>query len=138
MPTADRTTITLVLAATAAAVVFAGTYAFAASLGTGTGGLGAGNTVVAACGTGTTFAYTFEYYPGTASYDVDGIDLSHIPAGCLNKSLSATFYDSGDNAVGSEIRATLPTSGTTESISVTPSSNTIDAAQVSGVSVVVS
>jgi hypothetical protein len=138
MPTAARPTTKPVLAAVAAAVVFAGTYGFAASLGISQSGLGAGNNVVAACGTGTTFAYTTAYYPGTDHYDVNGIDLSNIPTGCLSKSLSVTFYDSSDTAVGSEVSVTLPASGTTDSISIMPNSNAIDAGQVGGVSVVVS
>lgn len=122
----------------AAVVTCAGTYGFAATLASGSGGLGAGNNVIAACGSGMNFAYTSAYDGDDSGYVVNGIDLSGIPAGCHNESLSATFYDSKGSTVGFAVSATLPASGTTQSIAITPNSNTIDAAQVSGVSVVVS
>jgi hypothetical protein len=49
-----------------------------------------------------------------------------------------TFYNGSNNAVGTAVSSTLPASGTTQSIAITPSSNTIDASVVSGVAVVVS
>lgn len=125
------------LAAVVASIAFAGVYGFAASLGMSTGGLGATDELVASCGSGMTFAYTTAS-TGDSGYAVDGIDLTKIPADCLNDRLSVTFYDSSNDAVGSAVGATLPASGTTESIAITPSSNTIDASRVSGVSVVVS
>jgi hypothetical protein len=127
-----------VLAMVAAATVFASVYGFAASLGVSTSGLGADTKVVASCGTGMTFAYTTAYYSGVPGYAVNGVNLSNIPSGCLSKNLSVTFYNGSSNAVGSAITATLPASGTTQSISVTPSANTIDASAVTGVAVTVS
>jgi hypothetical protein len=117
---------------------FAGIRGFAASLGSSAGGLGAGDAVVASCGVGLTFAYTTAFDNGGGGYAVNGINLSNIPPGCLRKSLSVRFDDSGDNAVGSAVNVILPASGTTESVSIHPSSNIIEASQISGVSVVVS
>ena len=84
------------------------------------------------------FAYTSAFSSGNSGYVVEGIDLSDIPAGCHEKSLSATFYDSRGTTVGSDVRAVLTTSGTTQTIDIVPTSNAIDASRVSGVSVVVS
>jgi hypothetical protein len=85
-----------------------------------------------------TFAYTTAFDPGSSAYAVNGLELTNIPAGCLRKSVSVTFLDSADNATGSAVDGILPASGTTQSISISPSSNPIAAGQVSGVSVVVS
>jgi hypothetical protein len=131
-------TTQLVLAAAAACIAFGGIYGFAASLGMSTGGLGATSGIVGPCGTGMTFEYSTAFYPGSSEYAVNRIDLSNIPAGCLGKSLTANFYTGDDKSSGSAVSATLPASGKTDSISIDPSSNMIDAARVSGVSVVVS
>lgn len=128
----------LVVAALAALLAFAGTYGFAASLGSSTSGLAAGSTVIAPCGSGMRFAYTTAFDVASSSYAVSGIELSNIPAGCQSKSLSATFYDSSGRTVGWAVGATLTAAGTTQSIDVAQGSNTIDAGQVSGVSIVVS
>lgn len=128
----------LVLATVASVTVFGSVYGFAASMGISTSGLGADNKVVAACGSGMTFAYTTSYYSSLPGYSVNGISLSNIPAGCLNKSLAVTFSDGSNAALGSQVTATLPASGTTSTVSITPSSNDIDASKVANVSVVVS
>lgn len=132
------TTAKLAFAAIAASIVFAGAFGFAASFGMSGGGLHAGDRLIAACGSGMTFAYTTAFDSGSSAYAVSGIDLSNIPAGCLRKAVSVTFLDSADSATGSAVDAVLPASGTTQSISISPTSNPIDAGQVSGVSVVVS
>ena len=85
-----------------------------------------------------TFAYTTEFDPVISDYALDGIEVSNIPAGCLNKSLSVTFLDGTGSRTGSLVSAILPGSGTTKSISITPSSNTIEANEINGVSVVIS
>jgi hypothetical protein len=128
------------LAVAAVAAGFAGgvSQGFAASLGTGTGGLGATSRIVAACGSGLTLGYTTTFDMGISAYVVDRIELSNIPVGCLGKSLTATFYGSDANATGYAVSATFPTAGTIQTIPIDPSWNTIDAGQVSGVSVVVS
>jgi hypothetical protein len=131
-------TARVVFAALAAAAAFLGAYGFATTLGSSTTGLGAGSEVVASCGSGLTFAFTAAFSATNSEYVVDGIELSNIPAGCQRKSLSASFYDSNGTTVGSTVDATLTASGSTESIAIAPSSNTIDAGQVNGVSVVVS
>ena len=123
------------LAAVVASITFGGTSGFAASFGTTTGGFGAANKVVASCGTGMTFAYTAEFDPDISGYAVDAVELSHIPAGCLNETVSMTFLGTDDNAAGPAVSVSLPASGTTERI---PIPDTIDAGQVHGVSVVVS
>jgi hypothetical protein len=94
--------------------------------------------VIASCGSGLTFAYTTEFSTGSSGYTINNLNLSNIPAGCLSKSLSVTFYDSSNKTVGSAVSATLPASGTTQTISIAHSQNAIQASQVSGVSVVVS
>ena len=127
-----------VVAAVVATVAFSGVYAFAASLGVSTSGLGADTKVVASCGTGMTFAYTTSFYSGVPGYAVNGVNLTNIPSGCLGKSLSVTFTNGSNNAVGSAVAATLPATGTTQSIAITPSANTIDASAVTGVAVTVS
>ena len=125
------------VAGVAAAAVFGSVYGFAASLGISTSGLGADNKVVASCGTGMTFAYTTSYYSTQPGYAVNGINLSAIPAGCLGKNLAVTFSDGTNAALGSQITATLPASGTTATVSITPSANDIDASKVANISVVV-
>lgn len=70
-------------------------------------------------------------------YTVKDIDLSNIPAGCLGKTLSLTFYDSAGKDVGLAVNSTLPTTGTTQTIPITPDSNTIDATDITGISLVV-
>lgn len=111
---------------------------FAASQGLSTTGLAAGSEVIASCGSGMTLAYTTAPSAAGSGYAVTGLELANIPAGCQSKSLSATFQDSSGAAVGSSIDVTLTAVGTTQSIAVSPSSNTIDADRVDGVSVVVS
>lgn len=127
----------LIVAAVVACSVFAGVDGFAASLGTSASALGADSAVVGSCGSGMTLDYTVAFYNGSGGHAVDGIDLSGIPAGCLGKNLSVTFYDSEHGAVGSAVDTALPASGATETVPVAPSSNTIEASRISGVSVVV-
>lgn len=124
--------------AAAGVAACASIYGFAATLGASSGGLGAGSRVVASCGSGMRFGYTARFSATDLGYVVDGIELADVPAGCQGKTLTATFYDSRGATVGSAVGATLTVSGTTQSIAVTPNSNTIEASQVSGISVVVS
>lgn len=125
-----------VAALASACIAFGASQGFAASFGPAMRGFGATSTVVGACGTGLRLGYATAFDPGIPGYAIDRIDVSNIPAGCLGKNLVATFYGPGDTAVGSAVDVTLPASGTTESIAVDPSSNTIDAGEISGVSVV--
>lgn len=131
-------TTKLVIAAVTAAFVFAGVYGFAASLGISAGGLGAGDNLMTSCGNGMTFAYSTAFDPEISADVVTGIDLSNVPAGCLDKTLSVNFTNSANEAVGSPISATLSASGTTQVIPVARSSNVIDARQIDSISVVVS
>jgi hypothetical protein len=134
---AARRHTTFGIAALVACVAAAGAYGFAASLGSSSTGLAAGSEVIAACGSGMTFAYTTTFDAAGSGYTVSGIDLSNIPAGCRSKTLSATFLDDSGSPVGSAVGATLTAVGTTQSIAVSPGSNRIEAGRVSGVSVVV-
>ena len=114
------------------------TYGVAATLGSGSAALEAGSKVITSCGSGMTFAYTSAFSTTVSGYVVNGIDLTDIPPGCRDRTLSVTFYDNRGAIVGAAVDATLTASGTTQSIDIVPSPNTIDATRVSGVSVVVS
>ena len=128
-------TTKLVLAAVVASIVFAGVYGFAASLGLTSSGLGAGNAVVAACGTGINAAYTTAYSSSLPGYSVSQVNLTSIPAACLNKAYRIQLTGAGGAAVGTEVTGTLPASGTTANIST---SGNVDASAVTGISVVIS
>jgi len=125
----------LVVAAVVAFIVFAGVYGFAASLGLTTSGLGAGSAVVAACGSGTTAAYTTAYASSIPGYSVTQVNLASIPAGCLSKSYGIQLTGAAGATIGSEMTGTLPASGTTANIAT---SGTPDASLVTGISVVIS
>jgi hypothetical protein len=128
-------TTKIVLAAVVASIVFAGVYGFAASLGLTSSGLAAGNAVVSACGTGINAAYSTAYSASLPGYSVTQVNLSSIPAGCLNKSYRVQLTGTGGATVGSEATGSLPASGTTFSV---PMSGNVDASAVTGISVVVS
>jgi hypothetical protein len=128
-------TTKLVLAAVVASIVFAGVYGFAASLGLTSSGLGAGNAVVAACGTGINAAYTTAYSSSLPGYSVSQVNLTSIPAACLNKAYRIQLTGAGGAAVGAEVTGTLPAAGTTANIST---SGNVDASAVTGISVVIS
>jgi hypothetical protein len=66
------------------------------------------------------------------------VNVSDVPAGCSGRHVAVTFYDSSDAPVGSAVDATLPVGGSTESISVSPSSNMIDVGRIGGVSLTIS
>ena len=125
----------LILATAVALIAFGGVYGFAASLGISSSGLGAGNAVVAACGSGTTVAYTTAYATGIPGYAVSNVNLASIPAACLSKSYKIQLTGAAGAAVGAEMSGTLPASGTTATIAT---SGNPDASLVTGVSVVIS
>ena len=130
-----RMGIKLMLATAVALVAFGGVYGFAASLGITTSGLGAGSAVVAACGSGTTVAYTTAYTAGISGYSVTQVNLASIPAGCLSKAYRIQLTGAAGATIGSEVSGTLPASGTTATIAT---SGNPDASLVTGVSVVFS
>ena len=130
----NRTT-KIVLAAVIASIVFAGVYGFAASLGLTSSGLGAGNALVSSCGSGINAAYTTAYSATLPGYSVTQVNLSSIPAGCLNKSYRVQLTGAGGVTVGSEATGSLPASGTTYAV---PMSGNIDASLVTGISVAIS
>ena len=131
---ATRTT-KMIVAAVAAFIVFASVYGFAASLGLSSSGLGAGSSVVSACGSGIQAAYTTAYASSISGYSVSQVNLSSIPAGCLNKAYKIQLTGAGGAAVGSEMSGNLPAAGTTATV---PTAGTPDASLVTGISVVVS
>jgi hypothetical protein len=131
---ATRTT-KFVIAAVVSSIVFAGVYGFAASLGLSSSGLGAGNAVVASCGSGIQAAYTTAYVAALPGYSVSQVNLSSIPAGCLNKSYKIQLTGAAGATVGPELTGSLPAAGTTANINT---GATVDASAVTGISVVVS
>jgi hypothetical protein len=133
---ATRTT-KMIVAAVAAFIVFAGVYGFAASLGLSSSGLGAGSTGVSACTGGSTISvgYSTTYAASIPGYSVSSVNLSAIPAGCLSKGFRIQLTGAANAPVGAEMTGTLPSSGTTANI---PTTGTVDASLVTGVSVVVS
>jgi hypothetical protein len=130
-----KTATKLLFATAASLLAFGGVYGFAASLGITSSGLGAGNAVVAACGTGTTVAYTTAYASGIPGYSVTQVNLASIPAACLSKTYRIQLTGAAGVTVGAEMTGTLPASGTTATIAT---SGTVDASLVTGVSVVIS
>ena len=131
---ATRTT-KMIVAAVAAFIVFASVYGFAASLGLSSTGLGAGSSVVSACGSGIQAAYTTAYASSISGYSVSQVNLSSIPAGCLNKAYKIQLTGAGGAAVGSEMSGNLPAAGSTATVAT---AGTPDAGLVTGISVVVS
>lgn len=131
---ATRTT-KMVVAGVAAFIVFASVYGFAASLGLSSSGLGAGSSVVSACGSGIQAAYSTAYASSISGYSVSQVNLSSIPAGCLNKAYKIQLTGAGGAAVGSEMSGNLPAAGTTATVAT---AGTPDASLVTGISVVVS
>ncbi|HEU5215332.1 MAG TPA: hypothetical protein VFU30_07315 [Gaiellaceae bacterium] len=131
---ATRTT-KMIVAGVAAFIVFASVYGFAASLGLSSSGLGAGSSVVSACGSGIQAAYTTAYASSISGYSVSQVNLSSIPAGCLNKAYKIQLTGAGGAAVGSEMSGNLPAAGTTATVAT---AGTPDASLVTGISVVVS
>jgi hypothetical protein len=130
-----RTATKLVIATAVALVAFGGVYGFAASLGITSSGLGAGSAVVAACGSGTTVAYTTTYTAAISGYSVSQVNLASIPAACLSKSYNIQLTGTAGATVGSAMSGTLPSSGTTATIAT---AGNPDASLVTGVSVVFS
>jgi hypothetical protein len=130
-----RTATKLVIATAVALVAFGGVYGFAASLGITSSGLGAGSAVVAACGSGTTVAYTTTYTAAISGYSVSQVNLASIPAACLSKSYNIQLTGAAGATVGSAMSGTLPASGTTATIAT---AGNPDASLVTGVSVVFS
>lgn len=124
------------MAVVSACIASGGIQGFAASLGTGTSGLGATSRIVGACGSGLRLGYSTVFDAAAPGYVVDRIELTNIPAGCLGKSLTATFYGA-DGTGRSSVDDILPAAGTTQTIVVDPRSNRIDAGQVDGVSIVI-
>jgi hypothetical protein len=90
-----------VVAATAAAVVLGGgAYAFAANLTVNTGSLGAGNQTVASCDAdGVKATYTTAWDTGSKRYEITGITVKGIAAGCEGDDIKVTLVDSSGVAL---------------------------------------
>jgi hypothetical protein len=93
----------ILIAATAALIVFGVVFAMAASLGGITGDdLGADDDVVASCDTdGVTTSYTTAYSDsGTAGYKVGDVTVGSIADACNGASMRVTLSGSGGTSLG--------------------------------------
>jgi hypothetical protein len=124
-----KTLFALVLALT----IFGAVYGFAATLNVGTNQLSAGNATVASCqATGTpTGTYTVGYDPTITSYQVTGITVTNIDAGCATKTVSVTLTGTAGASLG-----TISGVAAGTSLALTPPAH-IDAKNVIGVSVAI-
>jgi hypothetical protein len=109
--------------------------AAAAGQGSSTSGLGAADAIAATCSSDITASYTTAYRAAIRGYSVSQVSLTSIPADCLSKAYRIQLTGAAGAPVGSDMTGTLPSSGTTASIST---SGTPDASLVTGISVVVS
>jgi hypothetical protein len=124
-----RTLVAIVLALT----IFGAVYGFAATLNVGTNQLSAGNATVASCqASGTpTGTYTVGYDPTITSYQVTGITVTNIDAGCATKTVSVTLTGTAGASLG-----TISGVAAGTSLALTPPLH-IDAKNVIGVSVAI-
>jgi hypothetical protein len=100
-----------------------------------TSGLGSGSAVATACGSGITESYTEVYASSIRGYSVSQVNLASIPTACSGQSYKIQLTGAGGAPVGSETSGTLPTGGTTATITI---SGTPDASAVTGLSLVIS
>ena len=125
----------LLIMTTAAVLTFGTVYGLAASLNLATDSLGAADTTVAACQAGQlTATYTSSYSSSTPGYTVGTVTVTGLAATCYSKAYKITLSGSGDTSLG-EATGTTPASGTSFVATFSPA---IDAASVTGISVVVS
>jgi hypothetical protein len=117
--------LTAILAAT---LTFGAVYGLAASLDLAT-------TTVAACQAGQlTATYTSTYAGGTPGYTVGTVTVTGLAATCYSKAYKVTLSGAGNASLG-EATGTTPASGTSFAATFSP---TVNAASVTGVSVVIS
>jgi hypothetical protein len=126
------------LALLVGAVVFAGIYGLAASLNLSSDSLGAGSSVVAACQSGTaTVSYSPTYSASLPGYQTTTVTLGNLDtssSGCGGKAVRVSLTGpSGSNALLGEQTGTVPTSGSTMTLSFAG----VKASDVTGVHVVI-
>jgi hypothetical protein len=124
-----KTLFALVLALT----IFGAVYGFAATLNVGTNQLSAGNATVASCqASGTpTGTYTVAYDSTITSYEVSGVTVTGIDAGCAGKTVSVTLTGAAGVNLGTVSGVAAGTS-----LALTPALH-LDAKSVTGVSVAI-
>jgi hypothetical protein len=127
--TRKKTLFALVLALT----IFGAVYGFAATLNVGTNQLSAGNATVASCqATGTpTGTYSVSYDSTITSYQVSGVTVTGIDAGCTGKTVSVTLTGAAGANLG-----TISGVAAGTSLALTPALH-LDAKSVTGVSVAI-
>ena len=122
------------LALLAGVVVFGAVLGLAASLNLTTDTLGAGNAVVAACQVpALNTSYTSTYAAGQPGYQVTTVTVSGVAAGCQNKAYKLTL-----SGVGASNASLGEQTGTTPAAATFTGAFTVNAASVTGVSLVIS
>ena len=120
------------LALLAGVVVFGAVLGLAASLNLTTDTLGAGNAVVASCqATPLNTSYTTTYVAGQPGYQVTTVTVSGLAAGCENKAYKLTLSGAANASLGEQ-------TGTTPATATFTAVFTVNAASVTGVSLVIS
>ena len=114
--------------------IFGATTAFAASLNVTSTGLGAGNATVASCNASATITYNTAYSASLPGYKVTTAPITSA-ATCAGKAFKATLTGAS-NASLAEVTGTLD--ATTGAFAADFSASNINAASVTGVSVVIS
>jgi hypothetical protein len=119
-----------------AGAVFAGIYGLAASLGVNSDSLGAGTSAVVACQSGSvSVAYSSTYSAAVPGYQATTVTLGNLDTSsgaCGGKAAKVTLSGAGNASLG-EYTGTIPTSGSTLSMSVSG----VSASSVTGVAVVI-
>jgi hypothetical protein len=120
------------LALLAGVVVFGAVLGLAASLNLTTDTLGAGNATVAACqATPLNTSYTTTYVAGQPGYQVTTVTVSGVAATCQNKAYKLTLSGAANASLGEQ-------TGTTPATTTFTGAFTVNAASVTGVSLVIS
>lgn len=117
----------------AGVAIFGATTAFAASLNVGSTGLGAGNATVASCNTSAAITYNTAYSATQPGYKVTTAPITSA-ATCNGKAFKATLTGASNASLG-EVTGTLDATG---AFSADFSASNINAASVTGASVVIS
>lgn len=123
----------ILIIGTLGVVVFGAVAAFAASLTVNSKSLAAGSSTVAACNASASISYNTAYSASLPGYQVTTAPVTSS-AGCLNMPFTATLTGAANASLGS-VSGTLSATGT-----ATPdfTSANVNAANVTGVSVVIS
>jgi hypothetical protein len=116
----------------AGVAVFGAVTAFAATLNVNTKSLGAGNATVASCNASASVSYNTAYSAALPGYKVTTAPVS-TAVGCASMSYRVTLTGAGNSSLA-EVTGTLDATG---AASPDFSSNNVAAANVTGVSVVI-